>query len=100
MRYGGLVLPEHNLSDHKLPFDYELMNKAADYVINDQLVVAKIGSMPEGGQWCAKKAASHQPFCQVTQIFRHLTLQSCLGMSCHSAWRSVRPIAGGGGLPL
>jgi predicted metal-dependent peptidase len=32
-----------------LPVDHELLNYAADYVINDQLVAAKIGSMPEGG---------------------------------------------------
>ena len=33
----------------RLPFEWELMNCAADYVINDQLVAAKIGSMPEHG---------------------------------------------------
>ena len=33
----------------KLPVDSELLNQAMDYVINDQLVTAKIGSMPEGG---------------------------------------------------
>jgi predicted metal-dependent peptidase len=32
-----------------LPFDYDLMNCAADYVINDQLVAAKIGKMPDCG---------------------------------------------------
>ena len=33
----------------RLPVDLELLNQAMDYVINDQLVQAKIGSMPEGG---------------------------------------------------
>jgi predicted metal-dependent peptidase len=32
-----------------LPYDSDLMNIAMDYVINDQLIQAKIGSMPEGG---------------------------------------------------
>ena len=32
-----------------LPYDGDLMNIAMDYVINDQLIVAKIGKMPEGG---------------------------------------------------
>lgn len=32
-----------------LPYDSDLMNIAMDYVINDQLVTAKIGSMPEDG---------------------------------------------------
>ena len=32
-----------------LPYNSDLMNKAMDYVINDQLVQAKIGSMPQGG---------------------------------------------------
>ena len=32
-----------------LPYDSELMNIAMDYVINDQLVQAKIGKMSEGG---------------------------------------------------
>jgi predicted metal-dependent peptidase len=32
-----------------LPFNYDLINHAADYVINDQLVQAKIGKMPAGG---------------------------------------------------
>ena len=32
-----------------LPYDGGLMNKAMDFVINDQLVQAKIGSMPEMG---------------------------------------------------
>jgi predicted metal-dependent peptidase len=33
----------------RLPFDFEMMNCAADYVINDQLINAKIGKMPDGG---------------------------------------------------
>lgn len=33
----------------KLPVNAEMLNEAADYVINDQLVQAKIGKMPEGG---------------------------------------------------
>ena len=32
----------------KLPVDNELLNFAADYVINDQLVVGKVGVMPKG----------------------------------------------------
>ena len=32
-----------------LPFNPEIMNKAMDYVINDQLIVAKIGSFVQGG---------------------------------------------------
>lgn len=32
-----------------LPYDSDLMNVAMDYVINDQLVQAKIGKMPQGG---------------------------------------------------
>ena len=32
-----------------LPYDSDLMNIAMDYVINDQLVQAKIGVMPQGG---------------------------------------------------
>jgi predicted metal-dependent peptidase len=32
-----------------LPYDSDLMNVAMDYVINDQLIQAKIGKMPEGG---------------------------------------------------
>jgi predicted metal-dependent peptidase len=32
-----------------LPYDGDLMNCAEDYVINDQLITAKIGKMPEGG---------------------------------------------------
>jgi predicted metal-dependent peptidase len=32
-----------------LPYDSDLMNVAMDYVINDQLVQAKIGKMPDGG---------------------------------------------------
>ena len=32
-----------------LPYNSELMNIAMDYVINDQFVQAKIGTMPEGG---------------------------------------------------
>ena len=32
-----------------LPYDSDLMNRAMDYVINAQLIEAKIGSMPEGG---------------------------------------------------
>jgi predicted metal-dependent peptidase len=32
-----------------IPYISELMNMAEDYVINDQLVKAKIGKMPEGG---------------------------------------------------
>ena len=32
-----------------LPYDSDLMNIAMDYVINDQLVQAKIGKMPENG---------------------------------------------------
>ena len=33
----------------ELPVEHETLNAAADYVINDQLVVGKIGVMPEGG---------------------------------------------------
>lgn len=33
----------------RLPFNYDMMNCAADYVINDQLIQAKIGKMPKGG---------------------------------------------------
>jgi VWA-like domain (DUF2201)/Putative metallopeptidase domain len=33
----------------KLPYDNDLMNYAEDYVINDQLITAKIGKMPAGG---------------------------------------------------
>ena len=33
----------------RLSFEFDLANSAADYVLNDQLVVAKIGTMPEGG---------------------------------------------------
>lgn len=32
-----------------LPVDLQILNYAADYVINDQLIKAKIGEMPEGG---------------------------------------------------
>jgi predicted metal-dependent peptidase len=32
-----------------LPYDSNLMNVAMDYVINDQLIQAKIGKMPDGG---------------------------------------------------
>lgn len=59
--HGGLfyMLEKQGHIDYsdgvRLPFDFELMNMAADYVINDQLVTAKIGSMPEGGlHWPAK----------------------------------------------
>ena len=49
----GWLLSEQGWIDYndgrRLPVDSELLNVAMDYVINDQLVQAKIGSMPEGG---------------------------------------------------
>ena len=39
----------------RLPVDNDTLQCAADYVLNDQLVVAKIGKMPDGGlHWPAK----------------------------------------------
>ena len=38
----------------KLPYDGDLMNIAMDYVINAQLIEARIGSMPEGGCYWPK----------------------------------------------
>ena len=39
----------------RLPVDHETLNEAADYVINAQLVTAKIGSMPKGAlHWPTK----------------------------------------------
>ena len=44
-----------------LPVDYELLNAAADYIINDQLVQAKIGVMPEKGlHWPVDDHGRHE----------------------------------------
>lgn len=46
LKKAGEIKYEDGVS---LKFDPELMNYAADYVINDQLIQAKIGKMPEKG---------------------------------------------------
>ena len=44
----GVRLPVINITDPQ-GNEHSLLNMAEDYVINDQLVTAKIGKMPEGG---------------------------------------------------
>ncbi len=68
IRYGDGVV---------LPYDSELMNIAMDYVINDQLVQAKIGKMPENG-------------CHMPKLVNG-------DMGVLDAYRAIYKKAGGGG---
>ena len=60
-----------------LPYDGDLMNIAMDYVINDQLIVAKIGRMPEGG-------------CHFPKVVNG-------DMGVLDAYRAIYKMSGGGG---
>jgi predicted metal-dependent peptidase len=75
-----------------LPYDGDLMNRAMDYVINDQLVVAKIGTMPENGcHWPALVNGDMS----VLDAYRLIYKQQQGGGKS----RNGQPKTGGGGLP-
>ena len=59
----------------ELPVDAELLNHAADYVINDQLVTAKIGSMPEDGLHWPEKITGDMGVLEVYRILWELKKQ-------------------------